>query len=203
MDREKNYSLLLLAGGKNSRMGLNKAELYYGGKTFAQLMLAKGRELGILKNYISGFSLVEEEAQTVWDQYPDRGPLGGIHACMKAMDTPFCLILPVDAPKLPPEILEALVGYHENHRRGLTSGREIPLIWEHGERKEPLIAIYPVTMADTIGKLIEEKPAPVFRLLDQWGYECFTKEMAKDQILNVNTPELYQALLESEENEGE
>ena len=35
------------------------------------------------------------------DIYRNRGPLGGIHACMKEMDTPYCLVLPVDVPQLP------------------------------------------------------------------------------------------------------
>lgn len=201
MIRKNTYSLLILAGGKSSRIGKNKAELYYEGKTFTQLLISKVRDLGIDQIYISGFQERGANIHTVWDRYPDRGPLGGIHACMKVIETPFCLVVPVDAPKLPREILEALLIYHETYRKGLNGTKEIPLIWEHGDRKEPLIAVYPVAMADTIEDLIRERSAPVFRVLDRWGYECFRKEISEQLIINVNTPELYEALLRSQEKD--
>ncbi len=198
MGRGDKYSLLLLAGGKSSRMGKNKAELLYKGKTFVELLVLKAKKLGIHQIYVSGFREDREDVHIVWDEYCDRGPLGGLHAGMKAMSTPYCLVLPVDAPKLPHEILEALLDYHEGHREGLSTGVEIPLLWEHGDRKEPLIAVYPVIVADIIEDVIKECSAPVFRMLDRSGYECVRLEMSEDQVINVNTPELYKALLQEE-----
>lgn len=186
------YSLLLLAGGKSTRMGSNKAELLYEGKTFLEHMLDKARHLGIEKFYISGYESPREDVRTVWDHYENRGPLGGLHASMKAMDTPYCLVLPVDAPGLPQNILEALLTRHENQQN------ENVLIWEHGVRQEPLIAVYPVAIADTIEALIREQAAPVFRCLSVWGYDRFRMEMEEEQILNVNTPEAYKRLLGEE-----
>jgi len=189
MTRKDQYSLLLLAGGKSARMGTSKAELLYEGRTFLEHMLDKARQLGIEKFYISGYASRREDVQTVWDQYPNRGPLSGLHACMKAIDTPYCLVLPVDAPKLPTEILEGLLQAHEAREC-----RKV-LIWEHGVRQEPLIAVYPTAMAETIENLIRDHAAPVFRAIDIWGFEGFRMEMAEEQILNINTPELYKKLL--------
>ena len=189
MTRRDQYSLLLLAGGKNTRMGTVKAELLYKGKTFLEHMLDKARQLGIEKCYISGYESPSDHVRTIWDHYEDRGPLGGIHACMKAMDTPYCLVLPVDAPTLPMDILEALIEKHE-HRTS-----EKVLIWEHGVRQEPLIAIYPLSMLDTIEDLIREHSAPVFRSLEVWGYDRYRLELEEDLVLNVNTPQAYNRLL--------
>ena len=189
MQRHKQYSLLLLAGGKSARMGTSKAELLYEGKTFLQHMLDKAHALGIEKCYISGYTSRQENVQTVWDHYQDRGPLGGLHASMKAMDTPYCLVLPVDAPKLPLDILEALLKRHE------ANNNQKVLIWEHGVRQEPLIAVYPTAMADAIEDLIRDHAAPVFRAIDTWGFESFRMEMEQEQIININTPELYKKLL--------
>lgn len=189
MARKDQYSLLLLAGGKSARMGTGKAELMYEGKTFLEHMLDKARALGLEQFYISGYASSREDVTTVWDHYPDRGPLGGLHACMKAISTPYCLVLPVDAPKLPVEILEQLLQHHE-HRT-----TEKVLIWEHGVRQEPLIAVYPTAMADTIEGLIRDHAAPVFRAIDTWGFDSCRLEMEQEQILNINTPELYKKLL--------
>ena len=187
--RHEQYSLLLLAGGKNARMGAVKAELLYEGKTFLAHMLDKARQLGIQKFYISGYASPDKTIQSVSDYYENRGPLGGLHACMRTVDTPYCLVLPVDAPKLPVDILEALLARHEQR----TS--EKVLIWEHGVRQEPLIAIYPVAMADAIEDLIREHSAPVFRALDIWGYDRYRLEIEDNLILNVNTPQAYNRLL--------
>ena len=37
----ENYSLLLLAGGRSSRMGTDKGELFYRGRTFIENLLRK------------------------------------------------------------------------------------------------------------------------------------------------------------------
>ena len=185
----KEYSLLLLAGGKSARMGTSKAELIYEGKTFLEHMLDKARALGIEKFYISGYDPRREDVTTVWDRYPNRGPLSGLHASMEAMDTPYCLVLPVDAPKLPVEILEGLLQHHQNR------SSEKVLIWEHGIRQEPLIAVYPTAIAGTIEDLIRDHAAPVFRAIDIWGFDSFRMEMEQEQIININTPELYKKLL--------
>jgi len=189
MARRDQYSLLLLAGGKSTRMGTSKAELLYEGKTFLQHMLDKAHAAGIEKCYISGYDAHREDVRTVWDVYPNRGPLSGLHASLAAMDTPYCLVLPVDAPKLPAEILEGLLQRHESAASGKV------LIWEHGVRQEPLIAVYPTAMAGAIEDLIREHPAPVFRAIDTWGFESFRMEMQSEQIININTPELYRKLL--------
>ena len=189
MERHANYSLLLLAGGKSARMGTSKAELMFEGKTFLQHMLDKAHAVGIEKCYISGYTSRQEDVQTVWDIYPDRGPLSGIHATMRTMTTPYCLVLPVDAPKLPVEILEGLLQRHAHIDPNKV------LIWEHGVRQEPLIAVYPTAMADAIEDLIRDHAAPVFRAIDTWGFESFRMEMEQEQIININTPELYKKLL--------
>ena len=189
MERRNRYSLLLLAGGKSARMGTCKAELLYEGKTFLEHMLDKAHAVGIEKCYISGYASQRQDVQSVWDLYTNRGPLSGLHASLKAMDTPYCLVLPVDAPKLPTEVLEGLLQRHEQQNS------EKVLIWEHGVRQEPLIAVYPTGMADFIETLIRDHAAPVFRAIDSWGFESFRMEMPEEQIININTPELYKKLL--------
>ena len=189
MERRDRYSLLLLAGGKSARMGTGKAELLYEGRTFLEHMLDKAHGLGIEKCYISGYDARRADVQTVWDVYPNRGPLSGLHACLQAVDTPYCLVLPVDAPKLPVEILEGLLQRHE------AQGSERVLIWEHGVRQEPLIAVYPTGMAGAIEAMIRDHAAPVFRAIDSWGFDSFRMEMPEEQIININTPELYKKLL--------
>lgn len=192
LNRKKQYALVLLAGGKSSRMGENKAKLTYAGKTFTKTLILKAKSLGIEQILLSGFEEKEENVQVVWDIYPDRGPLGGIHACMKAMKTPFCLVLPVDVPQIPEEVLEELLLFHEQM---MMAEKKVPVLLKHHGRRENLIGIYPVEMADYIEELIKENPTSVHRMLDMWGNCCYEADILEWQAANINTQENYQELL--------
>ena len=120
-DRKKDlYSLLLLAGGKSSRMGRDKAELLLGEKSFLECILEKAEMLGIRKKYLSGHGWEGKGVRTVPDRYRERGPLGGMHACFSVMDTPYALVLPVDIPQISMSVLQILLDayvrlIHQNH----------------------------------------------------------------------------------------
>ena len=69
------------------------------------------------------------------------------------------MVLPVDVPQLPAELLCRLLDAHE----GLPQEeRRKPFLVKHKERTEPLIGVYPKEMADFIEKQIKEQGAPVF-----------------------------------------
>ena len=194
--RAQNYSLILLAGGKSSRMGSNKAELTFQGKTFTDLLIEKAGMLGIEKIYLSGFEKTDANVQVVWDIYPERGPLGGIHACLKAMETPYALVLPVDVPQIPVNVLELLIGGHENDSM---KEKEVPFLLKHGERQENLIGIYPAEMVGFIEEEIKERSAAVHRMLKSYGTVWFEIEIPQWQVDNLNTRENYEHLLEMEQ----
>ena len=191
MNRKKQYSLLLLAGGKSFRMGKNKAQLIYKGKTFVDTLLEKAEILGIERIYLSGYQTEQEHVQVVWDVYSGRGPLGGIHAGMNAMSTPYCLVLPVDVPQIPVEVLENMLRFHE--KQG-----ERPLVLQHGQWKEYLIGIYPIKMKSFIENRIKDHPASVHGVLEDWGYECYEAEVDEWQVANINTLDEYEKLINEE-----
>lgn len=196
-DRKKDlYSLLLLAGGKSSRMGRDKAELLLGEKSFLECILEKAEMLGIRKKYLSGHGWEGKGVRTVPDRYRERGPLGGMHACFSVMDTPYALVLPVDIPQISMSVLQILLDAHgrllnKNHQEYVR-----PLLLSHGERTEPLIGIYPAMLGRKIGAIIEKKPAPVFRLLDETGYDICRVSAREWELGNINTPKDYEMLLE-------
>lgn len=195
MNRENDYSLVLLAGGKSSRMGKNKAELKYQGRTFIENILEKAEHIGITRKYVSGFEAPGTNIKTVWDVYREQGPLGGIHACLKAIETPYCLVLPVDIPQIPESLLEQLLAYHENLRKEKNRQRELPLVLEHENFIEPLIGIYPAEMADTIESVIKEQSMGVYRFIKQWGYDACRMEVPDWQTDNINTMQAYETLI--------
>ena len=187
------YTAVILAGGKSSRMGDNKAFLKWNGSTFLQHSMFRMKQLGIEKILVSGNYDDTEGIRFIKDVYPDRGPLGGMHACIKQAETSYCFVVPVDAPNIPLFVMEELISYHQQLVNEHPDRNPV-VLWEHGDRKEPLIGIYPVEIADGIGQLIADAPAPVFRMLDRWEYICHRIEISKDMIVNINTRENYREL---------
>ena len=194
MIQRDNYSLLLLAGGKSLRMGSDKAELLYEGKTFVQNLIGKAKQLGIKQIYLSGYKELDENIEVIWDIYPEIGPLGGIHAGLHHIKTKYCLVLPVDIPQIPVIFLEELLGSHK--KQILDSEMvKLPLLVERDGFLEPLIGIYPASMLDFIEGRIKDQQFSVFRMLKEWGNKTFVADIPTWQIANINTKEDYERLI--------
>ena len=194
MSRADKYSLLLLAGGKSKRMGANKAELLYNGKTFVETLIEKAKQLGITKIYLSGYPKEVDGAEFVPDVYKEVGPLGGIHGGLCSVETPYCMVLPVDVPQVPVTFLDEMINYHENN---VVSGekKELPLVLERQEFLEPLIGIYPVGITAFIEERIRSQVLSVFRMVKSLGYTSYRKDVEEALIANINTREDYERLI--------
>jgi len=107
--RVNTVTAFVLAGGKSTRMGADKAFLVLAGVPLLShaLKLAASatsevRIVGSAEKFATFGSVVE-------DAYRDRGPLGGIHAALLSAATDFNLMLAVDMPFLQPEFLRYLI----------------------------------------------------------------------------------------------
>ncbi len=132
----------VLAGGKSSRMGTDKAFLEFEGQTLLQRALAvvgtvcDGDYTAIVgdpaKFRRNG---VGEEMAVVADIFPGCGPLGGIHAALVASTAELNLMLAVDMPFVSSELLQLLFVVAEQSDALVTVPRA-------GERLQPLCAVY-------------------------------------------------------------
>ena len=95
----------VLAGGKSSRMGTDKATISLQGHTLLE------RALEILWQICGNVAILGKpelfgSLGTVYpDIFPDCGPLGGIHVALTNSQTKFNLIIAVDTPFLSPQFL--------------------------------------------------------------------------------------------------
>lgn len=170
---------IILAGGESRRMGRDKAELRLGGKTLAEIQLEKLQALGIGDILLSGDKRALPGTRRVTDVYPGRGPLSGIHACLKAAGNPVCLVLSVDVPLFPGETLGELAAAHEGGATVLGYAGEI----------EPLIAVYDSDLADTAEELLLADRRSVRNLLKSTKTKVFPFAGVPEALLNCNTPE--------------
>jgi len=102
-------SAFVLAGGKSTRMGSDKAFVQIEGRTLLDRVLALARTATPNVWIVGSRDKFGSYAPTVEDIFPERGPLGGIHAALTASSTELNLMLAVDAPFVRPEFLQYLL----------------------------------------------------------------------------------------------
>lgn len=177
------FNGVILAGGHSSRMGTDKALLTIDGKTLLehaqQLLSACGAErIIVCRN--------DEDPAHISDQFKDSGPLGGIHAALTEDATLPTLVIPVDLPLLQSKELSRLVEAGVTHQ--CTSHFDnlyIPIfIWNPESLIEGLTQ-----------RLLEGERLSLKRFFSE-REECSIACSEEHHLLNANTPEEWQTILE-------
>lgn len=130
-------SAVLLAGGKSSRMGQDKATLLFGGEPLWKMQLGLLRQIQPAKIFVSAQAdppWRPVDIEFVADEGTSHGPLSGIVATLSRAMTEHLLVLGIDMPFMTKTYLKQLSGRVE---------RGIGLVPVIENRAEPLAAIYP------------------------------------------------------------
>ena len=134
----------VLAGGRSSRMGEDKAELRLGGQTLLEIAVARLRPLCEEVVLIGTRSPTPADLRVLPDLHPGSGPLAGIEAALRDLQptegehTPeWALFLPIDMPFLPAGLLCALLG---EWRELMAGGIRVAMVQADG-RMQPLVSV--------------------------------------------------------------
>lgn len=128
-------SAFVLAGGKSSRMGSDKAFLEHAGKTLLDHALEIARRVSDKVVILGSRERFAAYGPVIEDIYRNCGPLSGIHAALSSTATELNLILAVDLPLLSSELLQFLLAIAESCDAQVT----VPKVGLH---YEPLCAVY-------------------------------------------------------------
>lgn len=180
---------VVLAGGKSSRMGREKALLTWQGKPLVR------RVVDALQDVFPAVRVVtqsEEVAQAagVWslsDRFPERGPLGGIHAALTEVGD--CFVCATDMPFLNADFIRHLCGLAENF--------DVVVPRVEG-RPETLHAVYKATCLPVVERQLTEGVNKVAAFFPQVRVrfveeaECRQFDAELKMFVNVNTPGEYE-----------
>lgn len=184
MPERNPFSMIVLAGGRSSRMGTDKADLRWQGMTFLQTQIQKGRQLEIEDIQVSGYRGSQCDIPVTKDRFPGKGPLGGLESCLRNAKHEKCLVLSVDVPLVPTSELEKLLEASQNSSAAIT-------ILKHGEKEQPLIAVYNRSLADAMLQEIRESKGSVFAFIRKAGYGVYESFAPAEVFVNVNSPNEY------------
>ena len=181
------FSGIILAGGRSQRMGRNKSELELMGKTLLQHQLERLQTLRIRDIMLSGENCpVLPGARVIPDEYTGKGPLGGLHACLRAAQNPACLVVSVDTPLIPAAALAHLC---QAHSGGVT-------VLRHSGQEEPLLGVYDCRVAKSISTQIKGDRCAVRALRDTVSWSYFDYLGPEELLMNCNTPEEFESVKE-------
>jgi molybdopterin-guanine dinucleotide biosynthesis protein A len=189
----------VLAGGRSSRMGTDKASLKFCGWPLVEIVVEK------LRKFCANVSIAGNR-EDLWALAPvvretriDAGPAAGVEAGLAAAKQPWALFVPVDVPLVPADLLRRWA--REGLRKGnegfsgfyLSTGRDQPAFCmlhrdclpgfsagvEAGEHRLSRLLQQATGGREQrieVNHLYEEEERPPAETIDRW-------------FLNVNTPE--------------
>lgn len=181
-----NITAVILAGGKGRRLGgQDKGLVDYQGKPLIQHVLDK------ITPQVTQLCINANRNQAQYEQfgYPVisdelsdfQGPLAGFATAMQHCKTEFILTMPCDGPHLPNNYVERLIA-------GNTQANDETLVVAHdGERLQPVHALIPVSLLDSLLNFLQQGE----RKIDRW-YAQHTMHKADfsdmaEVFFNINT----------------
>ena len=138
--KNTNLKAIILAGGKSSRIGLNKnkAHIKFLNKSLIEWIISKLLSMDNLSEkdiiIVGPKEKYPQYEQVVEDIFPEKGPLGGIFSGLTVSNSQYNLVVGCDMPLLNVELLQ--------YMREKIDSNDIIIPRYNGSYIEPLCAIY-------------------------------------------------------------
>ena len=195
----QDVTAFVLAGGKSTRMGTDKALVMFGGRTLLDRALDTVRRIS-RDAFIAGdpgkYSVF---ARCIPDIFPQCGPLGAIHAALISSLTEFNLMLAVDLPFVTTELLQFLI---DRARDSATADVTVPRA-DHG--LQPLCAVYRRDFVLSAERALKASRYKIDLLFDPVSTQVIEEDALRaagfspQMFRNLNTPD---DLAEAKEKAG-
>lgn len=166
---------VILAGGKSSRMGVDKGLVSYNGK------LLVSYAIDLLKPFCDELIISANsneydrfDLKVVADSYDCKGPLAGIYEGLKAIRNDYALVLSCDMPHLSQEAVQTLFQEIDNKHDCF-----IPFV---KGRMQPLFAIYAKCMVPVMKQHLESNKLKMMTFVDS----VCAKHISFDTLIEIN-----------------
>jgi len=161
-NRYTEVTSIILAGGKNLRLGSSKALEIIGGKSLIERIVERVKLVSTRTLIVTSPGQpalpVAGEVEVVVDLYPGKGPLGGIYTGLLASPSSHSIAVACDMPFLNIELLRYMIELSRDFDA---------VVPRSGEgRVEPLHAIYSKGCLDNMKTQLEHNQLRIARFLN-------------------------------------
>ncbi|RST77015.1 molybdenum cofactor guanylyltransferase [Siminovitchia acidinfaciens] len=179
---------IILAGGRSSRMGRNKALMKIGGTRVIDRIAAEFQPISekiiVIANDPTQYKHLDAVIHEDEPVFTGEGPLAGIFTGLKAAGDGPCLVVACDMPFASAELGCELVSILlKNNRDAVVPVQE--------NRIHPLFAAYDARIAKSVKETLEFAKRSVKALFDRIDVEYFPLKEKTEVVWNMNTMDEY------------
>ena len=178
---------VILAGGKSSRMGTDKALLEYQGSTFLshlQQTFQLFEERLLSRNLASS---IGDNWTQISDLHKGIGPMGGIHAALTNAQSDALMVCACDTPYITQALIDKLIQTY--------NGEDVLLVQTSDERLHPLCGIYHKRILPSLESHIKCGNYRLMRWIETLNYTIISlNEEESTLLVNFNTPKDYETI---------
>ena len=188
-DRFTDVSVFILAGGKSTRMGTDKAFVPLDGRTLLARALDLARQITSDVHIVGDRRKFAPFAPVVEDEFPGCGPLGGIHAALRSSHSELNVIMAVDTPFVSLALLHHIITRARNCQSATVTVPHANGGWQ------PLCAVYRREFAAAAEHALTQGRYKIDALFEDQKINAIGEEelqsagFAPRIFQNVNTPE--------------
>jgi molybdenum cofactor guanylyltransferase len=184
--------VIILSGGKSSRMGTNKALLKIAEKPnverIKEELANKFEKFLLVTNDLEAYQFLE--IPMITDEFPGHGPLAGIHAGLKSAETEINLVVACDMPFISAGLGSILV---ENSKE---YDAVIPVI---AGKQHPLFAVYHKRILPILENCLESDRLRIKHMLEavnvlymnEKDFRQYSESSLERIFFNMNHPDEY------------
>ncbi|MFF2889881.1 molybdenum cofactor guanylyltransferase [Paenibacillus sp. NPDC057967] len=205
---DKLRNSIVLAGGRSSRMGQDKALLIIEGEPLLRRLVRQLSEISERVMIASGSEAQMDRYRAVLqdlpfatdiqfavDRYPGEGPLAGLHAGIcEIREEGYVLVTACDMPDISPSLLQRLLD-------GRTGGPDV--IYAQGQ---PFHALYHTSVTAVLEEALQQRSLRVMDFIGRLNSSVLPPESDSAKIAtglsNLNTQEDYQNYLNRMRRDG-
>ena len=194
---------VILAGGKSSRMGTDKALLEYDGKQFIEQIAEKLSEFDERIIARGNNSRLEGKLEREWtvipDIYPGHGPIGGLHAALSACRSDALFVVTCDMPLIERELVRELCDQMQeaDFDEERVDACDVVISVGEGGKIHPLCGVYRKSVLPVLEEQIISDQNRIMAAIRKLrvNYVTIDSPDREMQLSNINTPQEYESLV--------
>lgn len=169
-----NITILILAGGKSTRMGQDKGLMDLNGKPMISHVIEVAKKISQRIFIVANLEAYKQfDLPVVHDEVFEKGPIGGIYSGLKKSESEYNLVLSCDIPFIHQGVLEFLIES--------STGYDITVASKEG-KLHPLVGIYRKTCLPAIKEHLDEDKLKLTLLFE----EMKTRIVEMDDFISTN-----------------